>query len=501
MKIIVIGGGLSGLTFAALAAKDGHEVTVIEKNGVPGGVAAFAEQDGFRFEQGPLILSDILPGETLYSFLDTLDIHLETVRADRGIVFPDFELWKPDSYEGPDWRKKKLKELFPEDSRGIDEYYRFYETLMKIRFLSLQKQTPLIKLRTLLSSLPLKKYADLTAGELMRRLFSNEKLRTVFIGILADFCADPDEAPCLMIPFVNIETAFDKRIPLEKNGKQYYAGYANFKGGVGKLPEALAGAVERYGGKIVYNTVADRVIVEDGAVRGVQLSDGTVLPADVVTGCGSAKDFFGNTVGLEHLDDEYRHILDTFMPMEAVFMLHLGVDFDPLQYQKAALCYYYGTYDLHAATERLRTGVYHEGNDGYLIYVPSAHAPELAPEGFHCLTIYTVAPDTLKESSWEEKKEEYADRLIKLAERQLPGLSGHIVTRKIMTAEDYRRFTHMSKSSFGGVVPAMNVKNPPHVTPVRGLYFLGQQSENAGGVTAVINGARDAYESMKNIMK
>ena len=34
--------------------------------------------------------------------------------------------------------------------------------------------------------------------------------------------------------------------------------------------------------------------------------------------------------------------------------------------------------------------------------------------------------------------------------------------------------------------------NPPHLTPVRDLFFVGQQSEN-GGVPAVINGARDAY--------
>jgi hypothetical protein len=37
-------------------------------------------------------------------------------------------------------------------------------------------------------------------------------------------------------------------------------------------------------------------------------------------------------------------------------------------------------------------------------------------------------------------------------------------------------------------------KNPPHVTPVRDLYFVGHQSKNAGGVGAVILGARDAYE-------
>ena len=66
--------------------------------------------------------------------------------------------------------------------------------------------------------------------------------------------------------------------------------------------------------------------------------------------------------------------------------------------------------------------------------------------------------------------------------------------RKIMPAKDYRRYTHMEKSSFGGVVPIRDQKNPPHKTSVRNLYFVGQQSENGGGVGAVMLGAKAAWK-------
>ena len=150
---------------------------------------------------------------------------------------------------------------------------------------------------------------------------------------------------------------------------------------------------------------------------------------------------------------------------------------------------------------KLRTGVYHGGDDGYLIYVPSAHAPDFAPEGNHCVTLYTVCPDTLKEGAWEDVKERYADRLVALAEIHLPDLAKHTLTRKIMTATDYRHLTHMEKSSFGGVVPIWNQKNPPHVTGIKGLYFVGQQSENGGGVGAVMVGAKTAWEKAKERAK
>ena len=52
-NIVVIGAGYGGLSASALLAKEGHNVTVIEKNEQPGGRASLLEKDGFRFDMGP----------------------------------------------------------------------------------------------------------------------------------------------------------------------------------------------------------------------------------------------------------------------------------------------------------------------------------------------------------------------------------------------------------------------------------------------------------------
>ena len=101
MKINIIGAGLGGLTFGALAAKDGHKVTIYDKNSAPGGVVALLEHDGYKFEQGPLLVGDMLPGEPVSEFLATLDIHLPTTRADRDIIMPDYDMITPQEYGGP----------------------------------------------------------------------------------------------------------------------------------------------------------------------------------------------------------------------------------------------------------------------------------------------------------------------------------------------------------------------------------------------------------------
>lgn len=494
MKITIIGAGLGGLTFGALAAKDGHRVTIYEKNSKPGGVVALLEHDGYKFEQGPLLIGDMLEGEPIYEFLKELEITLDTVRADRDIIMPDYEMVAPKEYRGEYWRRDRLKELFPEEADNLDRYYKFYDDVMHIRYLSTLPQTAINKIKLTFAFLKIKKYVDMNADELTRHFFNTEKIRTLYTGIFADFCADPCEAQGLGVVFTNFETAFDKRIPLEKKGKKYYPGYCYVVGGCQKIPEALADYITAHGGEIHYNTIVEKVLVEEKQVKGIRLENGETVESNMVVGCGGGRDFFFNTVGAEHLDDNYLNILNTFRPMEAVFMLHLGVDIDPMKYMRSALSYCYGMYDLHAATEKLRNGEYHGGYDGYLLFVPSHHAPEFAPDGKHCLTIYTVAPDTLKDADWDEKKDEYAKMLISLAEKQIPELSKHITTMKIMTAKDYREYTHMSKCSFGGVVPIWNQQNPTHITPVKNLIFVGQQSENAGGLGNVIMGSKSAYE-------
>ena len=61
-----------GLTFAAEAVRDGHEVVIYDKNSKPGGVVALLEHEGYKFEQGPLLIGDMLEGEPIYELLKSL---------------------------------------------------------------------------------------------------------------------------------------------------------------------------------------------------------------------------------------------------------------------------------------------------------------------------------------------------------------------------------------------------------------------------------------------
>jgi len=51
-KVVVIGTGIGGSGIAALLAKEGAKVLVLERNDYPGGKAATFERDGFRYDTG-----------------------------------------------------------------------------------------------------------------------------------------------------------------------------------------------------------------------------------------------------------------------------------------------------------------------------------------------------------------------------------------------------------------------------------------------------------------
>ena len=53
LKVIVIGSGVSSLSSASFLAKEGHDVTIIEKNDQIGGRARKFSKEGFTFDMGP----------------------------------------------------------------------------------------------------------------------------------------------------------------------------------------------------------------------------------------------------------------------------------------------------------------------------------------------------------------------------------------------------------------------------------------------------------------
>jgi all-trans-retinol 13,14-reductase len=502
MKAVVIGSGMAGLTAAAYLVRAGHQVTVYEQFAEIGGVTATLRWEGFGWDLGPLLLEGLGPDEPAGKVLAELGIadQVRVVREDRGVAFPDFQLWKPAEYGGPYWRRERLKELFPHERDGLERYYQFYDRIMDLVALAQRAERAngpaalLLKAQMWLAFNKVKAMQNWNAEQVMDHFFQGPELKALYTAILADFVVRPSQFPGLGIPTVNVETAFDKRIPPQISKAGPRPTYHYVLGGCGQLVEAMADVIRAGGGTIRTSARVHQIAVEDGRATGVVLQDGHREPANLIVASGGSHEVFFGLLGRKHLPADFAAKVDNVALMESVLMVHVGIDFDPTPHQPAALCYYYGTYDVEAGVDHCQRGEYHEGRDGFLIYVPSLHSPELAPPGHHAVTVYTIAPNHLREGTWTERRDEMANKLLAEAERIIPGLRERAQVRVILTPHDFRVRTNQEHHSFGGCAPAIGKEGTPHRTPIGGLWFVGAQSESRGGVANVIAATRKVMQ-------
>ena len=141
-RVVVVGSGMAGLTAAAYLARDGCQVDVFEQADHIGGVTTTFRKDGFAWDLGPLMIEGFGPGEPCGRVLTELSCadRIEFVRADRGVVFPDYRLQPPSEYIGPYWRRDRLKQIFPGEADGLDRYYEFYDTMLDLMLLTRRRR-------------------------------------------------------------------------------------------------------------------------------------------------------------------------------------------------------------------------------------------------------------------------------------------------------------------------------------------------------------------------
>lgn len=505
MNTIVIGSGMSGLTAAATLANAGHSVTLLEQDSQPGGVTQGYQQDGFTWDLGQLLIMGLGPDEPVGRILKTLGVldRIQVVKDDRGYVFPDFELRKPAEYGGIHWRMDELKRLFPDDAPGLERYWKDYLRFTRLMTFGDRSETSTglaaqaAKARLYLTLLPFLSRKDWSAQHLMESYFKSPQLQSVFISILADFFTPPSQFLGLGVFALNPESSFENRMPKLLAPNTIQTDHYSILGGIRTLVNALVARIQEMGGKVITNCAVEHILVENGHVVGVATRDGQRLDADTVIASGGVKEIFFELVGEENLPPELARTSRETPLMDSVFMVHLGLDFNPRPYVHGVCTYFYGTYDIESGIDEAHQGIYHRGEKGFVVHVPTLHSPAMAPTGMHAMTIYTITPDTLKEGNWETDRGDYAKQLIACAERRIPGLSQHILTQAIFTPPDFRRIAYTSHHAFGGVAPIQNSPRVAHQTPIQGLYFIGAQSESGGGVNSVIPAAYKIANGIK----
>lgn len=207
-RTTVIGGGIAGLATAALLAREGHTVRLLEKGARVGGRVGVLERDGFRFDTGP---SWYLMPRVFDHFFELLGTSTRE-QLDLRTLDPGYRVFAEPAGEaparvidipyGPERVVRRFERIEPGSGRGLRKYLASAEHASDLaeRYFLYNPFTRLNRLATtdVLRTLP--KLAVLLGTSLERfvaKRFSDPLLRQV-LGYPAVFLGtDPSRAPAM----------------------------------------------------------------------------------------------------------------------------------------------------------------------------------------------------------------------------------------------------------------------------------------------------------------
>jgi phytoene dehydrogenase-like protein len=140
--------------------------------------------------------------------------------------------------------------------------------------------------------------------------------------------------------------------------------------------------------------------------------------------------------------------------------------------------------------------------------IPSAVDPSVAPPGSHLMSMFVqYAPYRLAEGSWDDHKEDFADRCVALFDGYAPGFARSVLHREVLSPLDLeRRFGLTGGNIFQGAMPLSQLffmRPVPgyadYRTPLPGLYLCGAATHPGGGVMGACgyNAAREVLRDAR----
>ena len=498
--VVVIGAGINGLSAAAMLAKKGRQVLVLEREEVPGGAVRTAEVTlpGYRHDLFAMNLGLFVGGPVAAVLQDDLSRHgfdVVTSGSPFCSLFPDGACIGIETDVKA--TRASIEAVCPDDVAAWEALSQQLSAWAPHLVGLLQSDMPSWKAARVLGraarSLRSEGIAELMRLSLMStRALGDENFRSREMkALLASWGMHLDFAPD--IPggalFSYLETV----------GGQTF-GMAIGRGGADCLIKALVGIIEECGGQVRCNAEVDEVLIDAKRARGVRLTTGEKVVARRGVIANVNPVLIPRLLPKALAGDKRVSKVKRFRAGPATMMIHLALSGLPAWINAKATDFNYvhiGPYvdDMamtfaEALAGRLPT------SPTLVVGQPTVTDPSRAPEGHHTLWIQVrVLPGELADGeSWDAVGEAYADHVMGILEDYAPGLSDLVLGRCVLTPRDLERYNinlqggdslggshHPAQFFFLRPVPGWS----RHRTPVNGLYFCGAGTWPGGGVGGV----------------
>ncbi len=443
-KVAIIGGGLGGLAAAATLAARGYKPVVFDKNAWFGGKAAVLEEEGFRFDMGPTILTvpTVLTRIFGEAGKDVSD-YMELVRLD-----PQWRCFFDDGgvldlVENVDEMKKNVAAFSPStrSAQGYEDFIKLSERLHDIsdKFFFWKSVESIRDTMNLKQQMDPKTLSDVlalrmgsTVAETIRKQVPDERVAQMLDHFTQYVGSSPYNSPAVLCSIGHMQTDLGVWYP---------------KGGTRAVPVALKKLAEELGAEFRFDTRISKIVRAGDRVVGVETETGEqVACSAVVSNMDSIrtyKELVGGAVG-EKYEKQKRH-----EPACSGVVLYLGLN---KRYEHLA----HHDFVFSRDAEEEFDAIYEKGEPApdptAYIAAPAATEPGVAPEGGEALYILVHTPYLRPHHDWSKMLPEYRkvifDKLARTA--GLTDLEDRIVFEKALTPQDiHDRYNVLNGAIYG----------------------------------------------------
>src|SRR5512132_2053885 len=270
---LVIGAGIGGIATAARLAKNGYDVTVLEKESTPGGRCNQILREGHRFDIGPtLFLMPEIWEETFAALGERMSDHLQLKRIDPTYIvhFDDgLQLALTSNIGHMQSQLEKVERtaftgFLNYIAEGSKHYKMSVEKFVGRNFFNIFEYFSLANLPLIFKLKALAKHYATTS-----RFFRDERLKAAFTFQNMSLGLSPYDAPATYSLLQYTELAEGVWYPM---------------GGMYRAIETLVAIAQKLGVQFIYNCPVEKILVGGSRVEGVIAADGREFRADVFVG-------------------------------------------------------------------------------------------------------------------------------------------------------------------------------------------------------------------------
>jgi phytoene desaturase len=475
---LVIGSGFGGLAAGIRLQARGYQTTLLEMRDKPGGRAYVFEKDGFTFDAGPTILTAPFLIDELFSLAGrrTEDyVKIVPCSPYYRIAFPDGRTF---DYTGSGSAMvEQIKKFNPADVPGYRLFVEKSRAIFERAFLDLADQ-PFSSVWDMVKVAPdlVRLRSHESVFRLVSRYIQDPQLRVVFSFHPLLVGGNPFQASSIyaMIPY------------LERKWGVHFA-----MGGTGALVQGLVRLFEEMGGKVRLNSKVEKILVQDGAVTGVRLTEGETLASRLVVSNGDVANTYRRLIEPSVRKKWTNARLQKMRYSMGLFLIYFGTN---RTYPDLA----HHTIVLSPRYEELLADIFDRkvlAKDFSLyLHAPTRTDPSLAPPRHECFYVLSPVPHLGGNVDWDNVKEKYAETILESLEKLCPDLRRHVVTKIIYTPRDFERDMDAYLGSAFQFEPILTQSAwfRPHneSEDIRGLYFVGAGTHPGAGVPGVLSSAK-----------